>query len=288
MLILSGNTGLGKEAVDQIAAHNPAHIYLAARTPSKGEAAVASVKNLVSDVPITYLPLDLSSFDSIVSAVQSFKSKSDHLDVLMNNAGIMATPSDTTKEGYEIQFGTNHIGHALLTKLLLPTLLSTAEKPGSDVRIVNLTSEGHRLAPSGGIVFDQAKLKDVGPWGRYGQSKLSNILFAKELAKRYPSITSVAVHPGVIITNLYTPNAQTSFLMRIFVAVSGSFLGKPSTGALNQLWAATAAKDELSNGAYYTPIGKPSSGSGYAKDDKLANALWEWTEDELTSNEFST
>ena len=204
----------------------------------------------------------------------------------MNNAGIMATPPGTTQEGYEIQFGTNHIGHALLTKLLLPTLLSTAEKPGSDVRIVNLTSEGHRLAPSGGILFDKTKLDGVGPWARYGQSKLSNILFTKELAKRYPTIMTMAVHPGLILTDLYAPNQKSSMLMRMLVTVFGGLLGTPSTGALNQLWAATAAKDEMTSGAYYTPIGKRSGGSGYAKDDKLAGQLWDWTEKEFASKGY--
>lgn len=244
------------------------------------------MEKAVPDARITYLPLDLTSFDSITSAARLFKSQSDRLDVLMNNAGIMATGPGTTQEGYEIQFGTNHVGHALLTKLLLPILLSTAEKPGSDVRIVNLTSEGHRLAPSGGILFDKSILDGAGPWACYGQSKLSNILFTKELAKRYSTITTVAVHPGVILTDLYAPNQKSSTTMRIFLTVFGGLLGTPSTGALNQLWAATAAKDEMISGAYYTPIGKRSGGSGYAKDDKLAEQLWEWTEREFASKGY--
>ena len=274
---------MGKETIDQLAAHKPSHIYLAARTPSKGEAAVASVKKAVPQACVTYLPLDLASFESIRSAAETFGSQSDRLDVLINNAGVMATPAGTTSEGYEIQFGTNHVGHALLTKLLLPKLLSTAEKPDSDVRIINVTSEGHRLAPSGGLLFDKTKLDSQGTWARYGQSKLANILFTTELARRHPSITSVAVHPGVILTDLYGPNQQSSVLMRIFLTVVGSFLGKPSTGAKNQLWAATTAKSELTSGTYYTPIGSASGGSGYARDGKLASSLWDWTETEFAS-----
>lgn len=155
----------------------------------------------------------------------------------MNNAGIMATPLAETEEGFESQFGTNHIGHALLTKELLPTLLSTAKGDGADVRIVNLTSEGHNLAPSQGIVFDDAKLKEYGPWTRYGQSKLANILFTKELARRYPAITSVAIHPGLILTDLFGPNQQTSILLRYGLKMAGPlFMADVPTGAKNQLW----------------------------------------------------
>lgn len=98
-----GNTGLGKEAVRQLAKHNPSRIYLAARTPSKGEAAVAEIKGAVPSAQIIFLPLDLASFGSISSAVNLFKAQSKRLDILMNNAGIMATPAGITKEGYEIQ-----------------------------------------------------------------------------------------------------------------------------------------------------------------------------------------
>ena len=124
---------------------------------------------------ISFLSLDLTSFASVAEAAHSFTSQSERLDVLINNAGIMATPTGTTEDGYEIQFGTNHMGHALLTKLLLPTLLATVKQPGADVRIVNLTSEGHNLAPSGGIIFDKAKLDAQGTWARYGQSSMYDL-----------------------------------------------------------------------------------------------------------------
>lgn len=205
----------------------------------------------------------------------------------MNNAGIMATPLAETEEGYESQFGTNHIGHALLTKQLLPTLLSTAEEEGSDVRVVNLTSEGHRLAPSQGIVFDDSTLKTYGPWARYGQSKLANILFTKEMASRYPSITSVAVHPGLILTDLYGPNQKTNILLRYGLRIAGPlFMASIQTGALNQLWAATGKKSEVSGGKYYTPIARESGGSSLAQKSDLAQQLWDWTEKELSGKGY--
>lgn len=235
---------------------------------------------------VTFLHLDLSSFRSISSAAREFTSQSSRLDVLLNNAGIMAVPAGTTEEGYEIQFGTNHLGHALLTKLLLPTLLSTAEK-GTDVRIVNLSSEGHNLAPTGGILFDKSKLDAQGTWARYGQSKLANILHARELARRYPSITAVSVHPGLITTDLYKPNKESNLLVRYGMAIMGPFIMQDvKQGALNQLWTAVAKKGEVVNGAYYKPVGQLSKGSGYAQDANLAVRLWEWTEKELVAQGY--
>jgi retinol dehydrogenase-12 len=122
----------------------------------------------------------------------------------MNNAGIMMTPPGTTKDGFEVQFGTNHMGHALLTKLLLPKLLSTAKQPGADVRIITLSSVGHEWAPKGGLQLDtvHSEQRNLSSRQRYGQSKLANILYSNELARRYPAIRCVSVHPGSVNTGL--------------------------------------------------------------------------------------
>jgi NAD(P)-dependent dehydrogenase (short-subunit alcohol dehydrogenase family) len=120
---------------------------------------------------IIHLPLDLTSFSSIASAASTFLASESRLDILINNAGIMASPYSATKEGYEIQFGTNHMGHALLTKLLLPVLLDTAKQPGADVRVVTLSSVGHALTPPGGIIFDQAALEAQNTWLRLQQAR---------------------------------------------------------------------------------------------------------------------
>lgn len=284
--LTTGNTGLGKETIDQLAKHEPSHIYLAARTPSKGNAAVDEVKKAMPSANISFLPLDLASFESISSAAKEFLAKSQRLDLLINNAGVMALPPGTTQEGFEIQFGTNHVGHALLTKLLLPTLLSTAEQPGSDVRIINLTSEGHRMAPSGGIKVDKEVMDKQGTWARYGNSKLANIMFSRELATRYPSITSVAVHPGIIKTDLYAPNQNSSMIMKYGLMVFAPMMKTVATGAHNQLWAATTKKEDLANGAYYTPVGSKSNGGGYAQDKAQSKELWEWTEKQLSSKGY--
>lgn len=288
ILVTGGNTGLGLNTIHHLSAHNPSHIYLAARTASKAEAAISTLRTSFPTTPITHLPLDLSSFSSITAGASQFLSASPRLDVLINNAGVMALPSGITQEGYEIQFGTNHMGHALLTRLLLPRMLETAKLPDADVRIVNLSSAGHQLAPrGGGIVFEGLKtpMENYLTWARYGQSKLANVLFTKELAKRYPAITSVAVHPGVIKTDLYASSSSSNPLLRYGIAAFGGlFMMGLEDGTKNQLWAATAPKGEVENGAYYTPVGVKNAGSAFARDEKLAERLWEWTEEEFQKN----
>lgn len=200
----------------------------------------------------------------------------------MNNAGIMAVAEGKTSDGYEIQFGTNYIGHFYLTKLLLPTLLKTSKEDNADMRIVNLSSDVYRLAPSGGINFDDLQLQDKGGWTRYGQSKLANILFTRELARRHPGIKSVALHPGLVKTNLASSTERSVLkygmsLLRPFV------MQDTEQGAKNQLWAAVSSGVE--NGGYYTPIGSKSAGSAYVRDQKLAEKLWDWTEGTLKKRE---
>jgi len=230
---------------------------------------------------VVFLPLDLSSFESIANAAKQFTTQSKRLDILVNNAGVMALPAGTTNEGYEIQFGTNHVRPALLTKLLMPTLLATV-KQGADVRIINLTSEAHNFARNADVLLDRSKLDAQGTWLRYGYSKLANILFTKELAKHYPSITSVAVHPGVIKSDLWAPGQQSSSIMQYMMNASLVLTGQTvQEGARNQLWAATAKKDDVVTGTYYKPIGSASKGNGLAQNPKMATDLWNWTEKEL-------
>lgn len=271
-----------------MAKHEPKEIFLAARTQSKAEAAIEEVKKIVPNAPVTFLQLDLTDFASIKKAVDEFKSKSDRLDILINNAGVMAMPYSKTAQGYEIQFGTNHMGHALLTKLLMPTLLQTAEQDAaSDVRIINLSSAGHQLAPSGGIILDQDKLETYNTWARYGVSKLSNILHARMLAKKHPQLTVAAVHPGVILTDLYASTSQTNPAIKFGLwAFGGFFMRDVHWGTLNQLWCATAPPDEVRKSLYWVPVAKASEGSGYARDEQLAEKLWDWTEEEFSKHGF--
>jgi NAD(P)-dependent dehydrogenase (short-subunit alcohol dehydrogenase family) len=277
-----GNSGLGQESVLQLAKHNPSKIYLASRSKENAQASINSIKIAVPDANIAILPLDLSSLASVRDAANVVNTTTDRLDILMNNAGIMATPPGTTKEGYEIQFGTNHVGHALLTRLLLPKLEATAEQPGSDVRIISLSSAGHQLAPKGGLLLDavHSETGSIGTVARYGQSKLANILYSNELAKRYPKIRCISVHPGSVDTGLKR-GIQSSYpwLSPIIPVLSVFFTNSVQQGALNQLWA-TTSKDAQS-GKYYVPVGKENAGSAYAQDKELGEKLWKWTEGEL-------
>lgn len=188
-------------------------------------------------------------------------------------------PPGLTEDGYEIQFGTNHLGHALLIRKLLPVLERTAEI--SDVRVVILTSLGFKFAR--GISFDTVKSVQegvLGPWVRYGQSKLANLLYARELARRYPSLTSISVTPGVVNTGLVENLGRFN---RAFVWVTnlGHMMG-PEEGAYNQLWAVSTPKDGLRNGWFYEPVGVLSNKlDKVAKDEGLAEKLWEWTDEAL-------
>jgi NAD(P)-dependent dehydrogenase (short-subunit alcohol dehydrogenase family) len=191
---------------------------------------------------------------------------------------------------FEIQFATNHLGHAMVTKHLLPYLLKAANEPGSDVRILANTSDGYAFHQfiKGGIDFaalDSGSTMDrwfLGTWQRYGQSKVANILFAAELARRYPQFTSVVIHPGVVKTPMVTGMSRGSYWFTVIsVWLSGITMMEPHQGAYNQLWcAAGAKKEELRNGAFYRPVGVDATATlvGEAKNLELANKLWEWTE----------
>ncbi|KAK8055803.1 short-chain dehydrogenase/reductase [Apiospora rasikravindrae] len=291
--VTGANGGLGKACVKHYARHGPAKIWLAARNAEKAKAAIADIqKELGPDTgagtPIEFLELDLASLGSVQKAAQRVRAESPRLDILMLNAGVMCNPPGLTADGYELQFGTNHMGHALLTKLLLPLLLQTAaleDKP--DVRVVVMSSEGHKFAlPKTGI--DLALLKtetmNVSTARRYGVSKLANALFARELARRFPQITAAAVHPGFVTTNLGHSMADSWMRPAVQAKIMG-FLAyvppfqTPDRGSRNQIWA-SVSKDVVS-GEYYSGVGKGGSQSAFAKDDDLARRLWEWTETEL-------
>ncbi|OJJ43066.1 hypothetical protein ASPZODRAFT_74945 [Penicilliopsis zonata CBS 506.65] len=293
ILITGGNTGLGKETVAQLARHNPSRIYLAARNETKASAAIASIQaQLSSTVDIRYLPLDLASFTSIRAAAEKFTSESDRLDLLILNAGTMANPATTTEEGFEIQFGTNHVGHFLLTKLLLPTLQRTvaadsaaADNTPSDVRIVAVASVASQAAPPLETMTSTEALLAVSTWTRYAASKAANIMFASELARRYPDILSVSVHPGVVASELYeTAKSQSARAEVGIKAAMGLFFRSVRTGALTQLYVAGMPRERLTNGAYYIPIGQMSRCNRFVSDVDMAKALWEWTEQEIAKH----
>lgn len=238
---------------------------------------------------IQYIPLDLASFSSIKAAAEHFTRNNSRLDLLVLNAGVMAEPAVTTPDGYEVQFGTNHVGHFLLTKLLLPTLLKTTTKQSdADVRVVTVASAANSMAPATHGLYEAMTstetLLGLSTWQRYGISKAANILFASELARRYPAIKSVAIHPGIVSTQLYDGTRETNLTAKypLSVAMRVAFRSAKS-GALNQLWAAAGARrDELVNGGYYTPIGVRLARNRFLEDEELAKNLWDWTEIDIS------
>lgn len=277
-----GNSGLGAESCLQFARHGSPHIFLGARSRSKAEVAIASIKDKVPNANITHLEMDLSDLASVRTAAESFLAASSRLDILVNNAGIMCCPAAKTKDGFEIQFGTNHMGHALLTKLLLPVLTKTAQISDSDVRIVNLSSRGHKWAREE-LFWDSGctDMRAVSTMTRYGNSKIANIFFTQELAKRYPSITSVSLHPGDVNTNLVSGLKESyPYIPGFLWSVAAKWFALTvEQGTLNQLWASVSP--EVKSGEYYEPVGKTGSVIEPVKKGTNAAKLWEWTEAEL-------
>lgn len=297
IFVTGGNVGLGKETIYQLAKHKPAHIYLAARSAAKAQDAIQEIRQRApAAAPITFIECDLASFASIKAAAARFLAQAGELHVLINNAGIMACPAGVTQEGYEIQFGTNHMGHALLTKLLLPTLLATAAKTpaaaAGGVRIVSLSSMGEAFAAkdpyAGG---DDAHLKSdmaaLSTWVRYGNSKLANVHHSRALARRYPSLRCVAVHPGAVRTELtrgpMASYAAFSLIMGpLHWLVSRLAFVDVAEGAKNQVWAAVSP--DAQSGHFYYPVAVDDKASAQAKDEKLCEQLWAWTEKELEAH----
>lgn len=295
-LITGGNAGIGYQTALSLAQHR-ATIYIGCRSQAKGQAAITSIHSLFPEAKLRLLILDHMDLSSVVAASKNFTSQQPKLHGLINNAGIMAVPFEKSKDGYESQWQTNYLSHWVLTYHLLPTLLATAKgsKPG-DVRIVNVTSMGHAMAPKGGIDFEDINQEKGGLWSRYGQSKLGNILHAEYLNSLYGpngsekeqgEIWTAAVHPGNVYTDL---NRNARFLGRLSPMVAallnatGVYI-TPEQGAYTSLFCAASEefrKEE--SGKYFIPLGKEKLPSKYALDEKLAVKLWEWTEEEMVKS----
>ncbi|KAL1584406.1 hypothetical protein WHR41_06305 [Cladosporium halotolerans] len=288
ILITGGTAGLGRETIFSLAAHNPAHIYFSGRSESSATALSAELSKLHPQVPCTFIRADLASLASVKAATAAFLAQESRLDLFFANAGVMALPPGLTKDGYEVQFGTNHLGHAALVKLLLPIMEATAQR-GHDVRIIWNSSLGYKGAS--GIAFASLKTPQaylspfyvLSDWFRYGQSKLANILYAREFAARHPTITSVSIHPGVAETGLVSGLGTFN---RWFVWATTLKIKVPiEQCAWNQQWAAVAPKGagerEVVSGRFYEPVGVKGDLTKAGGDDVLAKELWEWTQKEL-------
>lgn len=205
----------------------------------------------------------------------------------------MCAPPGLTADGYELHMGTNHLGHALLVKLLLPLLQSTAKQPDPDVRVIWTSSQMAQMpvCPGGGIDFATLQTPQdmwFGGWRRYGQSKLANILYAREFATHYPEIMSVSLHPGVANTGLVQ---GLDIWKKVFVKVTSSLMMKPPNEvAWTSVWSATAQRGtgegEVETGVYYEPVGVRGRLGGQTGNEVLGSKLWEWTEEQLSGQQL--
>ncbi|TVY20837.1 Short-chain dehydrogenase TIC 32-like protein [Lachnellula arida] len=255
---------------------------MAARNPEKGHEAVADIKRRVPGVAAAFLELDLSSFESVKEAARTVLACSTRLDILMLNAGLMGCPPQLTKEGYEIQMGTNHIGHALLLKLLTPLLLQTSSS--HPVRVVSLASSAWKHAGPEKIQFETLKsLEGVTPVNRYIQSKVANMLYPQEFAKHYPQLTIVSVDPGDVATQLFSREPGDEQMRYLQTELAPKRVRPVEEGVVNQLWAATG--EGVTSGLHYGPVGVYEP-TGLAIDTELAKKVWEWTQKELEGQEI--
>jgi NAD(P)-dependent dehydrogenase (short-subunit alcohol dehydrogenase family) len=290
-VITGAASGLGRESARALAAHG-ASVTLLARSRERAEGAVAEVAAAVPGADLEPGVADLGDLDSIRAFAESYSGGEDVVDVLINNAGVMACPFGQTANGFETQFGTNHLGHFLLTALLYPAL-QAAEQP----RVVTLTSAGHSRADVD-LEDPNFERSDYSPWVAYGRAKTANALFARELARRAApdGLMSFAVHPGGIITELGRHldeeliTDMTDFARRRSAAVGGEprdmRFKTVEAGAATQVWAATTSGLADHNGAYLADCGVGVLGADpgvngymdYLLDDDHAAALWELSE----------
>ena len=280
-VVTGANTGLGFETAQVLAARG-ASVVLAVRDIEKGKRAAARIAGTAPGARVMVQPLDLTSLDSIRAAAAELRAQHPGIDLLINNAGVLFTPKQTTGDGFELQFGTNHLGHSALTGLLLAQMLPV---PGS--RVVTVTSLAHRIGAR--INFDDLQSqRSYSRVAAYSQSKLANLMFTYELQRRLSgagTTIAVAAHPGLASTELarYTPAITAFFYARVSQ--------QAAMGALPILRAAT--DPAVAGGQYYGPGGffgtrgypKPAHSSRQSHDTAIQRRLWAVSE-ELTGVTF--
>lgn len=282
VVITGANSGIGFETA-RVLANKGATVVLAVRSLAKGKTAMDKIHRDNHTAKVQVMELDLANLESIRAFSVAFLSSYNELSILINNAGVMAPPYSQTVDGFELQFGTNHLGHFALTGLLLKPLLSTESS-----RVVTVSSAAHK---GGQIDFQTLDgKKNYRRWGAYSQSKLANLLFAYELQRRLSahetSTLSVACHPGFAATNL-----TTSGMGNVAGGLANLMAQSAAKGALPTLFAATC--DKLVGGEYIGPTGMGGmkgypgivSSSARSHDEEVASKLWD-VSSELTGVEY--
>jgi NAD(P)-dependent dehydrogenase (short-subunit alcohol dehydrogenase family) len=299
-IITGANSGIGYFAALELA-RKGAHVLLACRDQARGDAALGQLREAVPNASAEMVLLDLASLASVRQFAAAELDRSLPLDLLINNAGVMAPRKRLqTNDGFELQFGTNVLGHFALTALLFPALMRAAESRPEAPRVVTLASIAHKRGRLN--LGDLQSTKSYSPMGAYQQSKLADLMFALELDRRLRAagppasrIISVAAHPGVANTNLFQVgdySAVERLVRRGFGVAIGALLNSEAEGALATLYAATASRVE--SGGYYGPLGfQEMRGtvvgialiSSHAQDESAAAQLWSACE-ELTQTRF--
>lgn len=281
IIVTGATSGIGRQLVTTLSAMG-AHVIMAARDMNKAKEVAEGIQDEMGNASLEQIPLDLADLGSVGDFVTSFKMEHDSLDVLINNAGVMIPPFSRTAQGYELQWGVNHLGHFALTGLLIDHLIDTL---GS--RVVTQTSMAHW---GGDIDFsDINSEREYRPWKAYQQSKLANLLFARGLQRRLEELSigspvSIASHPGVSNTHLFRHRPLMRLLLR-------PLMQGPGRGALPALRAATDT--DVEGGELYGPSGLTEF-KGFpvrvlprnrGNDDELADRVWGLSE-EMTGVRF--
>jgi protochlorophyllide reductase len=270
IVVTGANSGLGFESAKTFA-EKGATVVMTARNMSKGEKAKTDILQAHPRATVDLMQLDVGNLASVREFVDTFKAKYDRLDVLLNNAGVMAIPRQETPDGFEMQLGVNHLGHFALTGLLLDVITNTPK-----ARIHNVTSSANW---SGRINFDDLMgERNYGRWRAYGQSKLANIFFTFELQKRltaagFDTITNTS-HPGLVLGNLQTNSVEQSGtrIEALFYNFSKLFMAQDiKMGMLPQLYGCTAT--EAKGGVFYGP--RTFNMRGYPKEQKANKAAYD-------------
>jgi len=279
ILVTGANSGIGKEAARELARAG-ATTVLAGRSPQRLAAAAAELRSDTGSGAIHELVMDVSSLASVRDGAKQVLADWDRLDVLVNNAGVILTGRQESPDGLEMTFATNHFGHFLLTNLLLERLQASAP-----ARVVNVASTAHRAARSVGL-DDLHSQRGYSAMGVYSRTKLANILFTRELARRTEGtgVTAFAVHPGAVRSG-WGQGGDTAGVLGFVLKLGRPFEISPRAGAAAIIHAATAPGLESRSGAYvqravggsYGPvrIARPSAA---ARDDEAAARLWEMSE----------
>ncbi|KAG8985837.1 hypothetical protein FRB90_004416 [Tulasnella sp. 427] len=281
-IVTGGNSGIGKATIKQLLLKN-AKVYMASRSRDRAEEAIRELKEQAGKEPI-FLELDLSSLEKVTKAANEFKSKEPQLHILFNSAGTLGTPVEQlTEDGVDLQFGTNVLGPAHFTLLLVPELTAGAKtSPDGTARVVNLSSLAVYLNHWKMIDWDSlevhgiAERRKLGSVMLYNQSKYGMMAFSNELARRYvdQGITSNALNPGAVKTNLFRRlGSLNEWIIFTFLAYP------PDMGALTQLYVGTSPQAKDANGKWFMPFARECEQDGWTRNPEVETKLWEWIEE---------